>query len=201
SQIGAICENFVFTKNQEQIMGSFIFEDSSLENVKQIIPKINIGTKDLFIKHFEINTFTDNGINFIPSEAYLIREEKLIFRGIHFQDHKPQKRILTVLSGEAYITVVNLNRQSSQLGKHQTFHLEEKEPKLIYVPEWFGVATISLQNNTTISVMNSGSYYAQYSAGIRYNDATLNIPWPLQNFQISEKDRHLMSLEEYLHSQ
>ncbi|MCI8299553.1 MAG: dTDP-4-keto-6-deoxy-D-glucose epimerase [Lachnospiraceae bacterium] len=181
-------------------MGNFIFEDSSLDNVIQITPKINIGTKDIFIKNFEINTFAEHGINFTATETYLIREDKLIFRGIHFQDQKPQKRILTVLSGEAYITVVDLDRNSPELGKYETFHLTQEEPRLIFVPEWFGVATISVQNNTTISVMNSGPYYEQYSTGIRYNDATLNIPWPVQNFQVSDKDRRLKSLNEYLHS-
>ena len=114
------------------------------------------------------------------------------------QYHKPQKKIISVIAGEAYITVVNLDKKSSQLGQYETFLLKGQDPKLIYVPEWFGVATISLKNNTTISVVSDGLYYEKYSGGIRYDDTTLKIRWPVQDFCISEKDKKLISFEEYM---
>lgn len=179
-------------------MKDFIFEKCLLDNIRQITPKMNKGEKDIFVKSYERGLYADHGIDFIPTEEYRITEDRFIFRGIHLQYHKPQKRIISVLTGEAYITVVNLDKKSSQLGQHETFLLKESEPKLIYAPEWFGVATISLKNNTTISVMSDGLYYEKYSGGIRYDDATLKIQWLVQDFCISEKDRNLMTFDEYM---
>ena len=181
-------------------MADFVFEHSMLHGIIQITPKINIGKKDLFVKSYEKNVYADNDIDFIPTEAYLIKEDKAIFRGIHFQKIKPQKRIITILSGAAYVTVVNFNKESSQLGKYETFLLRGDVSKLLFIPAWYGVATISLETNTVISVMNSGLYYEKYSTGIRYNDNSLDIQWPVKDFQISEKDKHLMTFEEYLNS-
>lgn len=179
-------------------MKDFIFEKCPLSNVWQITPKMNRGEKDIFVKNYEKNPYADHGIDFIPTEEYRITEDQLIFRGIHLQYHNPQKRIVSVLTGEAYITVVNLDKKSFQLGQYETFLLKGQEPKLIYAPEWFGVATISLKSNTTISVMSAGPYCEKYSGGIRYNDSTLKIQWPVQDFSISEKDRNLITFDEYM---
>ena len=181
-------------------MTDFIFEHSGLHGIIQITPKINTGEKDLFVKSYEKNVYANNGIDFIPTEEYMIKEDKFIFRGIHFQNIKPQKRILTVLSGSAYVTVVDFNKTSPQLGQFETFLLKGNFSKLLFVPAWYGVATISLEDNTIISVKNSGLYYAEYSTGIRYDDNNLNIQWPVKAFQISDKDKHLMTFEEYLNS-
>lgn len=179
-------------------MADFVFEHSMLHNIIQITPKINIGKRDLFIKCYERNVYKKNGIDFIPTESFMIKEDKAIFRGIHFQDVKPQKRVIAILSGAAYITIVDLNKKSSQLGQYETFLLKSEPPKSLFIPEWYGMATISLENDTIISVMNSGQYYNEYSTGICYNDGNLNIQWPIQRFQVSEKDKTLMTFKEYL---
>ncbi len=178
-------------------MNDFIFERCQLDNVVQIIPKM-IGEKEIFIKSYEKSVYLENGIEFIPSEEYRIKEGESIFRGIHFQAHSPQKRLITVISGAAYLTVVNLGKNSPQLGQYEMFLLEGKHPKYVFVPEWYGVATISLKRNTIISVMSEGRYYGQYSSGICFNDDTLGIEWPVQGFKVSEKDRALMTFKEYL---
>lgn len=179
-------------------MKDFILEKCLLSGVRQITPKMHKGQKDTFVKNYERNWYADHGMDFIPTEEYRITEDQLMFRGIHLQYRKPQKRILSVLMGEAYITVVNLEKKSSQVGQYETFLLTGLEPRLIYVPEWFGVATISLKNNTTISVMSDGIYHEEYSGGICYDDATLKIPWPVRDFCISAKDRNLMTFDEYM---
>lgn len=179
-------------------MNDFTFEYCLLKNIIQITPKIIIGDKDVFVKNYEKEVYVINGIDFIPTEEYRIKENEAIFRGIHFQSHIPQKRLITVISGGAYITVVDLDRTSHQLGKYETFRVEGVNPKLIYVPEWYGVATISLENNTVISVMSEGRYCGQYSSGIRYDDETLNIQWPIHQFEVSKKDMELMSFKDYL---
>ena len=182
-------------------MNDFIFKRSLLDKVVEITPKIIGGDRDIFIKSYERSIFSENGIDFLPTEEYKIIEDKGIFRGIHFQKNIPQKSLLTVLSGEAYIVAVDLNRKSPQLGKYEKFFLSGEEAKLIFVPEWYGVATISQKDDTTISVMTSGQYYEKYRAGICYDDATLNIQWPTGDFRVSEKDKHLMTFKEYLGEQ
>lgn len=179
-------------------MSDFVFEQSALRGVMQITPKIIYGTSGTFIKNYESGVFENNGLEFMPTEEYRIIEDEAIFRGIHFQVNKPQKRIITVLTGKAFLTVVDLNKKSSEIGKYETFLLSEQMTKMVFVPEWYGVATISLINNTTISVMSSGAYYEQYSRGICYNDETLNIHWPTKNFRVFEKDKQLMTFKEYM---
>lgn len=181
-------------------MGEFSFEHCELKHVMRITPKINSGKKDLFIKYYEKDIYADNGIDFLPTEEYQIKEDERIFRGIHFQDKYPQKRLITVLSGAAYLTVVDLNTESPCLGQYETFFLQEEQPEMIYVPEWYGVATVSVEKDTTICVMNDGRYYAEYSSGIRFDDSTLKIQWPIQEFAVSEKDRSLMTFEQYIQS-
>ena len=58
-----------------------------------------------------------------------------------------------------------------------------------YVPEGFANGIQTLENNTEIFYQVSQFYTPSAERGIRWNDPSFNIKWPLIVKIISEKDR------------
>ena len=181
-------------------MSDFIFKSSNLEKVILISPKQFDNENGRFEKNFEKEVFRANNIFFEITEEYKLSSNKGVLRGIHFQDPNPQARLLSVLSGEADVVIVDLRKESKEIGKWEKYRINDRNKLVIYVPKGFGVGTLTRENNTIIEVKCSGRYYSESSRGIRYNDEELNIDWnseELDTIMISEKDRNLVSFREY----
>lgn len=153
-----------------------------------------------FIKAFETELFEENGIRFELTENYVLRLKSGVLKGIHFQYPHSQSRIITPLSGKAAVVAVDLRIGSLRFGEYQFFVSERTNRFAVYVPEGFGTAVLSFEDDTLIEVKASGQYFNEYSNGIRYDDPFLNIDWSqfgINELIISEKDKNLQSLEEY----
>lgn len=174
------------------------FEKTSLDGVYKIISKSHKDENGVFSKFYEKENYKKCGIDFSVTEEYVISERKGVFRGIHFQFPDWQRKIISVISGRLFLVVVNLDKKSDQLGKSENFELHSSELQSLFIPEKYGIATISLEDNTIFCVSNEGKYNPKSSTGIRYNDEILNIEWPLNKLDVMEKDCALMSFSEYL---
>lgn len=72
----------------------------------------------------------------------------------------------------------------------------------LYIPPFFGHGYLVLEDSI-VSYKCGEVFYGEGDSGIMYNDEQIGIEWPfdkiggIENLIISEKDKHLMSLEEY----
>lgn len=182
-------------------MGEFIFSKSELDGVTLISPKQFTSENGSFEKNYERIIYESNGILFEITEEYKLISDKGVLRGIHFQNPEPQSRIISVLMGEALVAVVDLRKDSAQVGKWKTYRINNQNKISILAPKGFGVGTLTLQDQTVIEVKCSGQYYGENSLGIRYDDEELNIDWKeggIENIKVSEKDKKQMSFREYM---
>ena len=75
--------------------------------------------------------------------------------------------------------------------------------KTLYVPQFFGHGYLVLEDSV-VSYKCGEVFYGEGDAGIMYNDPDMGIVWTfekiggIENLIISEKDKNLMSLKEYL---
>lgn len=67
--------------------------------------------------------------------------------------------------------------------------LSAENMKMMYVPEGFAHGFQTLEDNTELLYLDTEFYSPQYEGGLRYDDPAVNISWPLEVSNISEKDR------------
>ena len=67
--------------------------------------------------------------------------------------------------------------------------------KMLYVPERFAHGFQSLEDNTEIFYQVSQFYSSGAEKGVRWNDPTFNIKWPLDEKIISKKDSSWKNFE------
>ena len=111
-------------------------------------------------------------------------------RGLHFQQ-KPftEIKLLRCISGSVFDVIVDLRKDSPTFLKWFGIELSAENKKMLYIPEGFAHGFQTLENNTELIYHHSEFYNAESEAGLRFDDNLLNIIWPLETTEISERDK------------
>ena len=174
---------------------NFIFKKLSIPEVILIEPKLFFDERGFFFENFKEENFISNGITKFIQENFSYSIQGVI-RGLHYQKNpKAQAKLVTVPSGEIFDVVVDIRKKSPTYGKYVTEILSENNHRSLYIPEGFAHGFSVLSKNANVIYKISNEYSPNDEGGIIWNDPTLNIPWPIKNPIISEKDSKLPLLE------
>ena len=123
--------------------------------------------------------------------------KKNVIRGLHYQDLKPQGKLISVIKGKILDVAVDLRKKSKTYGKHYKIILSDKNQTSVFIPAGFahGFASLDRENIVVYSCTN---YRHQKSEnGILWNDKKLKINWSIKNPIISKKDLKNPSFENF----
>ena len=111
-------------------------------------------------------------------------------RGMHYQAEPfAETKLVRCSSGEIYDVIVDLRRSSPTCGNWYSVELSAANHKMLYVPEGFAHGFQTLTDGAEVCYQISQVYKLEYSRGVRWNDPSFNIPWPISDAIISERDR------------
>jgi dTDP-4-dehydrorhamnose 3,5-epimerase len=111
-------------------------------------------------------------------------------RGIHFQaaPHEEAKLIRCV-RGAAYVVALDLRTVSPTFLRWVAVELSAANRRSLYVPPSCAQGYQTLADDTEMFYQMSEAYVADAARGIRYNDPTFRINWPMAVTVISDADR------------
>jgi dTDP-4-dehydrorhamnose 3,5-epimerase len=66
---------------------------------------------------------------------------------------------------------------------------------MLYIPEGCAHGFQTLEPDTEVFYQMSEAYHPECAGGVRWDDPSLAIPWPIANPVMSERDRSLPRLE------
>ena len=112
-------------------------------------------------------------------------------RGIHFQ-YPPysEAKIVSCTAGAIWDVGIDLRPNSPTQFQWFGATLTPENGKSLIVPEGFGHAFITLEDNSTVIYIVSEIYEVKYESGLRHDDPILGIKWPINPTVLSEKDRN-----------
>lgn len=109
--------------------------------------------------------------------------------GIHFQDHKhPQAKLIYCLSGRGMDYVVDLRKDSPTYKEWIAIEIQESDDYHIYIPQGFGHAFLTLEDDTRQLFSIDEYFYPESSKQIRYDDPQIHIEYPVPLMKIAEHD-------------
>ena len=110
-------------------------------------------------------------------------------RGMHYQI-KPyeEAKVVSCTKGAIYDVIIDLRSDSPTYCQWFAVELSAENYKMLYVAEGFAHGFQTLQENTIVFYQMSEFYHPECAQGIRYNDPTFEITWPLSKPIISKKD-------------
>ncbi|WP_339736407.1 dTDP-4-dehydrorhamnose 3,5-epimerase [uncultured Sunxiuqinia sp.] len=110
-------------------------------------------------------------------------------RGMHYQKHPHEEtKLIRCTKGAIYDVIVDLRKDSPTYLKWFGIELSETNYKMLYVPEKFAHGFITLTDDAEVTYLVTEFYTPGAEAGLRFDDPTLKIDWPLEATVISEKD-------------
>lgn len=180
----------------------FSAEELPLKGAFLIQPFYATDERGGFVKDYNIETLKSFGINHELKEVFYTISKKGVIRALHFQLGKQQAKLVRCVSGHVFDVITDLRPDSPTFGTSMGFHLTGDNQKSLYIPEFFGHGYLVIEDSV-VSYKCNEVFYAEGDSGIKYNDPTLSILWPMdliggmENLIISEKDKNLMSFSDY----
>lgn len=176
------------------------FCECKLAGLKVIQPFVAPDHRGFLLKSFEHGIFEQNGIILTPYEELTSCSKKGVLRGLHFQRHYSQDKLVRVLHGKVFDVAVDLRRNSPTFGQWEGFYLSDENQKMLYIPKGFAHGFLALEENTVFSYLCGDRYDPQSDGGIVWNDSDLAVHWPVEQVEqliISEKDKQLPTLTQF----
>jgi dTDP-4-dehydrorhamnose 3,5-epimerase len=99
--------------------------------------------------------------------------------------------LIRCTAGALYDVIVDLRRDSPTWAQWFGIELTRQNLRMIYVPEGFAHGYQTLADDTDVFYQVSAYYHPESARGVRWDDPTLAIDWPLQISVISQRDRML----------
>lgn len=180
----------------------FSFEELDLKGAYKIQPFYATDERGGFVKDYNIDMFKANGIEHELKEVFYTISKRGVIRATHFQLMKQQPKLVRCISGHVYDVIVDLRPDSPTFGQWRGFDLTGENQVELYIPKFFGHGYLVIEDSV-VSYKCGEVFYCEGDSGIMYNDPDINIKWPFEliggeeNLIISEKDKNLMSLDEY----
>jgi len=170
-----------------------IFHEQKLSGVFIIEPEPYSDERGLLRRHYCQREFDEQSIDIDVKQCNVSENKKQhTLRGFHYQlPPYGESKILSCIKGAIYDVVVDLRENSDSYLKWESFELTEEKRLSLYVPKGCANAYLTLQDDTWIFYYHSEFYAPIAEAGIRYNDPTFKITWPIEPKIISDKDLNI----------
>lgn len=153
-----------------------------------------------FIKNFEQHIFAENGLEFDCSEDFVSMSYKNIIRGMHFQLHKPQAKLVSCVYGMIYDVLVDLRKDSRTFGKWQGVYLPAEDARSLYIPRGCAHGFLVMSDMALVSYKCDGAYDKETDTGILYSDMDIGVKWPIEDMAqavVGDRDKQQMTFAEF----
>lgn len=110
-------------------------------------------------------------------------------RGMHYQVAPYREiKMIRCIAGAIFDVIVDIRKDSATFLQWFGVELSAETKKMIYIPEGFAHGFQSLTDNAELLYHHSEYYTPGAEGGIKYDDAGINIHWPLPVSILSDRD-------------
>ncbi|MDC0174112.1 dTDP-4-dehydrorhamnose 3,5-epimerase [Gammaproteobacteria bacterium] len=154
-----------------------------------IEPKVFGDERGFFLETFQAERYAAQGGITLPFvQDNHSRSCKDVLRGLHFQKTKPQGKLVRVVRGEVYDVAVDIRMGSSTYGQWEAVILSEENKTQFWIPPGFAHGFVVLSDSADFEYKCTDYYDPSDEGSILWNDPDLDIPWPVDNPILSNKD-------------
>jgi len=152
---------------------------TELPEVLLIEPKVFGDARGFFMESWNRKTFQQLGLDLDFVQDNHSRSAKGVLRGLHYQLHRPQGKLVRVSSGAVYDVAVDLRKSSPRFGNWTGHELSADNKHMLWIPPGFGHAFLVL-SETADFLYKATEYYApEHERCVLWNDPAIGIAWPL----------------------
>ena len=165
--------------------------ETAIDGVCLIEPVVHGDHRGFFMESYHSLRFAELGIadDFVQDNHS--RSRAGVLRGLHYQLGRPQAKLVRATRGRVFDVVDDLRRGSPSFGRWVGAELSESNHRMLYSPVGFGHGFLVLSEVAEFQYKCSDYYAPDEERGIRWDDPTLAIDWPLGGLTPVLSDRDL----------
>ncbi len=174
-------------------------QETELAGVLIIEPDVFGDRRGFFVETFHLKRYQDLGI---PGDGLCFvqdnhsRSRKGVLRGLHFQIHHPQGKLVRAACGSVFDVVADVCPSSPSFGKWIGVELNDENHRQLWIPPGYAHGFCVLSDWADFQYKCTDYYHPEDEGGVRWDDPLLDIGWPVKDPVISDKDRAWPLLEE-----
>lgn len=170
---------------------------TTLPGVVLLEPRVFGDARGFFLESWNRRTFAELGLDIDFVQDNHSRSAKGVLRGLHYQLHQPQGKLVRVTSGAVFDVAVDLRRSSPHFGKWTGHELSADNHRMLWIPPGFAHGFLVLSESADFLYKTTAYYAPEWDRGIRWDDPDIGVAWPLEGApQLSAKDAVQPALRE-----
>ena len=149
-----------------------------IEGLAVITPAVHGDDRGYFMETYNENDMKEAGfdINFVQDNQS--SSTKGVLRGLHFQKHFPQCKLVRVVRGYVVDVAVDLRSDSKTYGKWYGVELTAENKKQFLIPEGFAHGFLVLSDVAEFCYKVNDFWHPNDEGGMAWNDPEIGIEWP-----------------------
>lgn len=169
---------------------------TNLPDVLVLEPKVFGDARGFFFESYNARQFAElTGVQATFVQDNHSRSARGVLRGLHYQLHQPQGKLVRVVRGEVFDVAVDLRRSSPHFGRWTGVRLSEQNQRQMWVPPGFGHGFLVLSESADFLYKTTDYYAPEHERCVAWNDPAIGVEWPLAGEPLlSAKDRQGLGL-------
>jgi dTDP-4-dehydrorhamnose 3,5-epimerase len=159
-------------------MGQIKVSKCPIDGLYIIEPTVHGDDRGYFVETYNQRDFQEAGLNMVFVQDNQSMSTKGVLRGLHFQKHYPQGKLVRVIKGSVFDVAVDLRSNSETYGKWFGVELTAENKKQFYIPEGFAHGFLVLSDVAEFCYKCTDFYHPNDEGGLAWNDPEIGIEWP-----------------------
>ncbi len=159
-----------------------------LPGVLILEPAVFEDKRGFFMETYHQKRFADAGVELSFVQDNLSHSVKGTLRGLHYQLHRAQAKLIQVIQGQIFDVAVDIRRGSPTFGKWTGIQLSGENRRQVFVPPGFAHGFCVASETADVVYKCTDVYAPDDEGGILWSDPDLAIDWPVSRPLLSEKD-------------
>ena len=177
---------------------------NGIKGLKVIEPSVFGDARGYFMEPYNYHDFKEAGLDCEFVQDNQSASKKGVLRGLHFQIHYPQDKLVRVVNGEVFDVAVDLREGSETFGKWFGVILSAENKKQFFIPKGFAHGFVVLSDYAEFCYKVTDFYHPNDEGGLLWKDSDIGVEWPLPegmteaDLTLSDKDKVWGGIGEYV---
>lgn len=170
-------------------------EQTSLPGVLVIRPDVFRDDRGFFVETFQAERY---GLGYEFVQDNHSRSRRGVLRGLHFQERSPQGKLVRAARGRVFDVAVDIDPTSRTFRQHVAVELDDETHTQLFIPPGYAHGFCVLSDVADFEYKCTTYYDPDDGRGVRWDDPTVGIEWPVDSPTVSAADARNPSLDGYL---
>jgi dTDP-4-dehydrorhamnose 3,5-epimerase len=170
----------------------FEFKKCPIDGLYEIQPRVFGDKRGYFFESYSEKDFFNAGLTMRFVQDNQSSSAKGVLRGLHFQTHHPQGKLVRAVEGKVYDVAVDLRNGSPTFGQYYGVILDSEKQNQFYIPAGFAHGFYVITEQAVFAYKCTDFYHPEAEGGLMWNDSAIGIDWQkdIADFEplLSEKD-------------